>query len=171
MVRNGTSYCRMWIPCDLAPTFGRQLVVISLRTKDLTTAKSRLARKAVELEDPFIAARASSEAIWAAYTDHWMGPSDAIRTSPLERRRELTIAVVLAQRQRLDELRDADQIGPTQYLELQEDLDWKQLTVASERPARHRELDQIGMNGERKRRGGRLFCSFGSMGGRRSRAA
>jgi hypothetical protein len=50
MVRNGTFYCRMWVPRDLARTFGRQLVVISLRTKDLTTAKSRLARKTVELE-------------------------------------------------------------------------------------------------------------------------
>jgi len=59
MVRNGTFYCWMWVPRDLALTCGRQLVVISLRTKDLTTAKSRLARKTIELEDQFVAARAN----------------------------------------------------------------------------------------------------------------
>jgi hypothetical protein len=36
-------------------------VAISLRAKDLTTAKSRLVRKAVELEDQFIAARANQK--------------------------------------------------------------------------------------------------------------
>jgi len=46
------------------------------------------------------------------------------------RRRDLALAAVLAQRKRLDELRDADLVGPSQYLELQEDLDWKQLAVA-----------------------------------------
>lgn len=61
MVRNGTFYCRMWVPRDLARTFGRQLVVISLRTKDLTTAKSRLARKTIELEDQFVATRANQD--------------------------------------------------------------------------------------------------------------
>jgi hypothetical protein len=39
MVRNGTFYCRMRAPRDLARIYGRQLVVIPLRTKDLTTAK------------------------------------------------------------------------------------------------------------------------------------
>jgi len=53
MVRNGTFYCRMWVPQILAPTYGRKLVVISLRTKDLKTAKSRLARKTVELDRMF----------------------------------------------------------------------------------------------------------------------
>jgi len=42
------------------------------------------------------------------------------------------LAAVLAQRNHLDELRDADLIGANQYLELQEDLDWKQLSVVSE---------------------------------------
>ncbi len=31
---------------------------------------------------------------------------------------------------------DADQIGATQYLELQEDLDWKQLSVGSDEERR-----------------------------------
>jgi CPA1 family monovalent cation:H+ antiporter len=48
------------------------------------------------------------------------------------RRHELSIAATVAQRQRLEELRDADKIGPTQYLELQEDLDWQQLAAESE---------------------------------------
>ncbi|MBP1857839.1 DUF6538 domain-containing protein [Rhizobium herbae] len=55
MVRNGTFYCRMRVPRDLARTFGRELIVTSLRTEDLTTAKSRLARKPIELEDQFVA--------------------------------------------------------------------------------------------------------------------
>ena len=41
MVRNGTFYCRMWVPRDLAQLYGRQLIVVSLRTKDLSTAKTR----------------------------------------------------------------------------------------------------------------------------------
>lgn len=55
---------------------------------------------------------------------------------PSDRRRNLAMAVVIAQRQRLEELRDADQIGPTQYLELQEDLDWKQLSVGTDEERR-----------------------------------
>ncbi|WP_352659681.1 DUF6538 domain-containing protein [Mesorhizobium sp. M0621] len=53
MLRGGTYYCRAWVPTDVAPTFGGTLVVTSLRTKDLKIAKSRLARKTVELEDQF----------------------------------------------------------------------------------------------------------------------
>lgn len=57
MVRNGTFYARIWVPTDVAPIYGKQLVVTSLRTKDLKTAKSRLARKSVEVEDAFDAIR------------------------------------------------------------------------------------------------------------------
>ncbi|MER9584944.1 DUF6538 domain-containing protein [Mesorhizobium sp. M0276] len=53
MLPGGTFYCRVWVPTDVAPTFGRTLVVTSLRTKDLKIAKSRLARKTIELEDQF----------------------------------------------------------------------------------------------------------------------
>ncbi|MER9307472.1 DUF6538 domain-containing protein [Mesorhizobium sp. M0496] len=53
MLRDGTFYCRAWVPTDVAPTFGGTLVVTSLRTKDLKIAKYRLARKTVELEDQF----------------------------------------------------------------------------------------------------------------------
>ncbi|RWK58749.1 DUF6538 domain-containing protein [Mesorhizobium sp.] len=56
--RSGTFYCRIWVPTDIAPIYGRQLVVRSLRTKDLKTAKSRLARKSVELENQFDEIRA-----------------------------------------------------------------------------------------------------------------
>ncbi|MDQ0561226.1 CPA1 family monovalent cation:H+ antiporter [Rhizobium mesoamericanum] len=52
------------------------------------------------------------------------------------RRRELSLAVTLAQREKLEELRDSDLIGPTQYLELQEDLDWQQLAAESEKRRR-----------------------------------
>ena len=76
------------------------------------------------------------EAIRTVCRDHWTAPSDLGQASPLERRRKLTIAAVIAQRQRLEELRDRDQIGPTQYLELQEDLDWKQLSVGTDEDRR-----------------------------------
>lgn len=58
MARSGTFYCRIWVPTDIAPIYGRQLVVRSLRTKDLKTAKTRLARKSVELENRFDEIRA-----------------------------------------------------------------------------------------------------------------
>ncbi|MBY5752414.1 cation:proton antiporter [Rhizobium leguminosarum] len=77
-----------------------------------------------------------AEAIRTICKEHWAASSDAIKTSPLDRRRDLTIAAVLAERQRLEELRDTDQIGATQYLELQEDLDWKQLSVGSDEDRR-----------------------------------
>ncbi|WSH68831.1 cation:proton antiporter (plasmid) [Rhizobium ruizarguesonis] len=76
-----------------------------------------------------------AEAIRTICKDHWTASTDANKTSPLDRR-HLTIAAVLAQRQRLEELRDTDQIGATQYLELQEDLDWKQLSVGSDEDRR-----------------------------------
>ncbi|MBY5757425.1 sodium:proton antiporter [Rhizobium leguminosarum] len=77
-----------------------------------------------------------AEAIRTICKEHWAASSDAIKTTPLDRRRDLTIAAVLAERQRLEELRDTDQIGATQYLELQEDLDWKQLSVGSDEDRR-----------------------------------
>ncbi|MGX9179254.1 DUF6538 domain-containing protein [Mesorhizobium sp. BHbdii] len=58
MTRSGIFYCRIWVPGDIAPIYGRQIVVRSLRTKDLKTAKSRLARKSVELENRFDEIRA-----------------------------------------------------------------------------------------------------------------
>ena len=53
MVRKGTFYFRLWVPKDIVPFYGLQLVVTSLRTKDLKTAKSRLARKTVEADEHF----------------------------------------------------------------------------------------------------------------------
>jgi integrase len=63
MARSGTFYCRIWVPTDIAPIYGRQIVVRSLRTKDLKTARSRLARKSVELENRFDEIRAESAAV------------------------------------------------------------------------------------------------------------
>ncbi|MGR9079224.1 cation:proton antiporter [Rhizobium leguminosarum] len=77
-----------------------------------------------------------AEAIRTICRDHWTASTEANKPSALDRRRDLTIAAVLAQRQRLEELRDTDQIGATQYLELQEDLDWKQLSVGSDEDRR-----------------------------------
>ncbi len=74
MMRGGTYYCRIWVPRDVAPRYGRQIVVTSLRTKDLKTAKSRLARKTVEIEETF-------EAIRAGEADR-----DSVLTASLRRR-------------------------------------------------------------------------------------
>lgn len=63
MARSGTFYCRIWVPTDIAPIYGRQLVVRSLRTKDLKTAKKRLARKSVELENRFDEIRAEKTSV------------------------------------------------------------------------------------------------------------
>lgn len=76
-----------------------------------------------------------AEAIRLAYRQLCEG-SDQIETLPLDRRRGLSLAAVLAQRQRLEELRDADRVGPGQYLELQEDLDWQQLAAGSDEDRR-----------------------------------
>lgn len=101
---------------------------------ELEAARRSLAEaafKRLEKEDG-----AEAEAIRTICRDHWTGPAEAGETSPLTRRRKLTIAAVTAQRQRLEELRDKDKIGATQYLELQEDLDWKQLSVGSDEDRR-----------------------------------
>ncbi|MGK6320083.1 cation:proton antiporter [Sphingomonas sp. DT-204] len=58
---------------------------------------------------------------------------DGRRSSPaLDRRRGLALAAVLAQRERLDGLRAENRIGADAYLQLQEELDWKQLSVVSD---------------------------------------
>jgi CPA1 family monovalent cation:H+ antiporter len=75
---------------------------------------------------------AEVEALRQAYR----GVCDSGNHSPTERRRNWSLVAVLAERERLEELRDADRIGPSQYLELQEDLDWKQLAVASDEDKR-----------------------------------
>ena len=79
---------------------------------------------------------AEAEAIRAICKDHLTGRREAVEVSPATRRRQLTIAAIIAQRKRLDELRSEDRIGPTHYLELQEDLDWKQLANESEEERR-----------------------------------
>jgi CPA1 family monovalent cation:H+ antiporter len=46
-----------------------------------------------------------------------------------QRRRELGIAAILAQRQELERLRSNDRVGSDTYLLLQEELDWNELTL------------------------------------------
>ena len=77
-----------------------------------------------------------AEPLKRAYREYRDGMDKPSHASPLKRRRALSLAAILVQRQRLDELRDADQIGPDHYLELQEDLDWKQLAIASDEERR-----------------------------------
>lgn len=53
-------------------------------------------------------------------------------TAPTERIRELGLRAVRAQRETLDRARDAHRVGPDDYLLLQEELDWKELTLLPE---------------------------------------
>ena len=78
----------------------------------------------------------TAEAIRQSYREHRNRLTDRKHEAPLAHRRGLALAAVLAQRKRLDELRDADEIGSDQYLELQEDLDWKQLAVVTDEDRR-----------------------------------
>ncbi|MDO6414983.1 cation:proton antiporter [Sphingomonas sp. BIUV-7] len=55
---------------------------------------------------------------------------------PYAHRNGLAVAVVLAERRRLDELRAEHVVGPDAYLALQEDLDWKQLAVTGDEDRR-----------------------------------
>ncbi len=77
-----------------------------------------------------------AEAIRAIYLEHRKATPDLLEGSPLSRRRKMIKAAIIAQREHLAELHKTDQIGPTQYLELQEDLDWKQLSVGSDESKR-----------------------------------
>ncbi len=77
-----------------------------------------------------------AEALRAICREYASGQPYISDDSPLARRRKLTIKAILAQREHLEELRNADRIGPTQYLELQEDLDWKQLANGAEEDRR-----------------------------------
>ncbi|CAD7044349.1 MULTISPECIES: site-specific integrase [Pseudorhizobium] len=81
MVRNGTFYFRLWIPKDIVPVYGRQLVVTSLRTKDLKTAKTRLARKTVEAEEQFEELRSKSQGANGANEATPAADQDALRAT------------------------------------------------------------------------------------------
>jgi len=79
---------------------------------------------------------AEAEAIRQAYREYRTDAAETGCAPALARRRGLSLAAVLAQRLRLDELRAADRIGPEHYLELQECLDWKQLAVVADEDRR-----------------------------------
>lgn len=102
--------------------------------EELEAARKSLAEAALSRLEPETGAEA--DALRIVYKDHHARASREPDRTPSDRRRNLAMAVVIAQRQRLEELRDADQIGPTQYLELQEDLDWKQLSVGTDEERR-----------------------------------
>ncbi|MDO7840743.1 cation:proton antiporter [Sphingomonas immobilis] len=72
---------------------------------------------------------AEAEGVRQIYREICDGTRDPDQAYPLNRRRGLSLAAVLAQRERLEVLRDDNRIGPDHYLELQEKLDWKQLAV------------------------------------------
>ncbi|WP_337267154.1 cation:proton antiporter [Oryzifoliimicrobium ureilyticus] len=99
-------------------------------TTELETARHALAEAALKRLDQEKSPEADS--LRTLWRQHCLAPTDEHVRASLETRRQLTITAVLAQRRELEELRDTDKIGPTQYLELQEDLDWKQLSVEAD---------------------------------------
>jgi NhaP-type Na+/H+ or K+/H+ antiporter len=54
---------------------------------------------------------------------------DGDQCGPIDRLRDLGLIAVRAERQELESLRSADEIGPNAYLGLQEQLDWNELTL------------------------------------------
>jgi len=77
-----------------------------------------------------------ADALRAVFSDHLKVNTSRSDSSVSARRRHVAMIALAAQRQRLAELLDRDEIGPTQYLELQEDLDWRQLSVGTEQDRR-----------------------------------
>lgn len=77
-----------------------------------------------------------ADALRALFSDHLKVNTSRSDSSLSARRRHVAMIALAAQRQRLAELLDRDEIGPTQYLELQEDLDWRQLSVGTEQDRR-----------------------------------
>ena len=71
-----------------------------------------------------------AEALRQSYRDLRAGKGEAI--ARLDRHHGLALAAVIAQRERLDDLRATHRIAPEAYLLLQEALDWKQLAIAND---------------------------------------
>lgn len=96
----------------------------------IVEARDELARAALER----LAGEPGEEAehLRHLYTDAVHGDGGNGTSSLLDRHRALVTAAVSAQRDRLDQLRADFFIGPEAYLQLQEELDWKQLSVSSD---------------------------------------
>lgn len=77
-----------------------------------------------------------AEELRGLYQQVLLSHRDPAKHHIMDHRRGLALAAVLAQRARLDELRASDAIGADAYLELQEDLDWKQLGVSADEDRR-----------------------------------
>lgn len=81
-----------------------------------------------------------AQAVREIYQEYRSGVPDTTASSPVKRRRKVMMAAIIAQRERLSDLHQRDEIGSTQFLELQEDLDWKQLSIDSEE---HRRITEV----------------------------
>ena len=56
------------------------------------------------------------------------------------RRRELGLGAIRAEREKLEALRSNDRLGINSYLQLQEELDWRELTLLSDDDRRIEEI-------------------------------
>lgn len=124
------------------------VVIVTLVFQGLTLAPLiRLlgANRADEARDSLVQARVElAEAGLARIADETGEEADQMRmmlmehcagtlTCPsLDRRRDLALSALVGERARLDELRDSLAIGSDIYLQLQEELDWKQLAISSD---------------------------------------
>ncbi|UAK24092.1 cation:proton antiporter [Sphingomonas nostoxanthinifaciens] len=66
------------------------------------------------------------------YTIAQCAVSDPPRPRAMDNRRRIALGVVRRQRERLEELRNEDRVGADAFLMLQEELDWKELSLSSE---------------------------------------
>jgi Na+/H+ antiporter len=94
---------------------------------ELESARGELAAAALERLDKEPGSVA--DALRATYRDMRDAAQNNGRSHALAHRNGLATAVVLAERTRLEALRASHAIGSDAYLALQEDLDWKQLSV------------------------------------------
>ena len=90
----------------------------TLASAALTALKSESGPEAENLRYPYAIERDAS--------------ADASSCRSLNRRRELGLAAVSAQRAELEKLRTTDKAGSGAYLLLQEELDWSELTLLSD---------------------------------------
>jgi monovalent cation/hydrogen antiporter len=70
------------------------------------------------------------------YRVHQQASTNAAQCRSLEQHRFLGLSAVHAQREQLERLRSDDRVGIDMYLLLQEELDWNELTLLSERDRR-----------------------------------
>lgn len=106
-----------WLDLDQGDAFGRELAEAraTLAATALATIGTRAGPEADNLRYAYALARDAA--------------GDPSRTAPLERRRDLGLAAIAAERGRLERMRLDHAVGADAYGMLQEELDWRELAL------------------------------------------